>query len=120
MLMSVYHVVLVYYFSMLSSEGSRKMSYYSSIVKGLQGLGIGLAFGINSIKTGNMMTIGICYGVIAILSLIPFGYAFWIYLDPTPPSEVVEPHMTDEVGSMDNEKGVDVKIEERPVRVKEV
>lgn len=44
----VYHVVLVFYFSMLAKEGSRKMTYYSGIFKGLQGTGLALAFGINA------------------------------------------------------------------------
>lgn len=35
-----YHVVLVYYFSSLASEGDNKLVYYAAIFKGLQGTGL--------------------------------------------------------------------------------
>lgn len=41
-----YHVVLVYYFGALATEGDRKMSFYAGIFKGLQASGIAIAFGI--------------------------------------------------------------------------
>lgn len=45
-----------------------------------------------------MRTIGICYGVAAVASLAPLGYAFWKYLDdgtgvpaePETPDEIDE------------------------------
>lgn len=40
--------MLVFYFSMLAAEGSRRMTYYSGIFKGLQGTGLCLAFGIQT------------------------------------------------------------------------
>lgn len=45
---TAYHVVLVFFFSMMAAEGSRLNTYYSGIFKGLQGTGICLAFGIQT------------------------------------------------------------------------
>lgn len=33
----------------------------------------------------NYLTLGICYGAVAILSLVPLGYAFWKYLENVDP-----------------------------------
>lgn len=44
-----YHVVLVYYFSSLASEGNNKLVYYAAIFKGLQGTGL-VSFSHKSIR----------------------------------------------------------------------
>ncbi|PWN52671.1 hypothetical protein IE53DRAFT_366991 [Violaceomyces palustris] len=76
-----YHVVLVYYFSSLASEGQTSMSVYASIFKGSQALGIALAFGVEVIKP-NLMIEGGVYGAYAVLSLIPLGYCFFNFVKP--------------------------------------
>ncbi len=81
------------------------MTYYSGIFKGLQGTGLCLAFGINAIKGANMMTIAICYGVAAVLSLIPLGYAFWKYLDDGT-GVIAEPETPEEIDEKGGEKEV--------------
>lgn len=48
----------------------------------------------------NYLTLGICYGAVAILSLIPLGYAFWRYLenvDPEPTGAVDDVESVQEV-----------------------
>ncbi|OCF30948.1 hypothetical protein I316_07354 [Kwoniella heveanensis BCC8398] len=84
-----YHVVLVFYTSMLATEGNRKMAYYAGIFKGLQASGIALAFGVAA-ASPNYLTIGIVYGSLAIVCLIPMGYAFWKYIPNEMATETFE------------------------------
>lgn len=44
----------------------------------------------------NYLTLGICYGAVAIASLLPLGYAFWKYLENVDPEPTA---VTDEVDS---------------------
>lgn len=64
-----------------------------------------------------MMTIAICYGVVAAISLAPLGYAFWTYLD-NGSGLPAEPE-TSSVNSVEGEKCVE-GVTEQVVREEKV
>ncbi|AFR95073.2 hypothetical protein C343_03163 [Cryptococcus neoformans C23] len=103
-----YHVVLVFYTSMLSQEGDRQMAYYAGIFKGLQASGITIAYGIASCSP-NYLTMGLAYGITAIVCLIPMGFAFWKYLPDEMASDTFEEEEPQEVGMVHFESGDDEK-----------
>ncbi|WVW85896.1 hypothetical protein I302_107934 [Kwoniella bestiolae CBS 10118] len=104
-----YHVVLVFYTSMLATEGNRKMAYYAGIFKGLQASGIALAFGVAA-ASPNYLTIGVIYGALAIVCLLPMGYAFWKYIPNEMALETFEEDVTmHNVENFNEEEGKESK-----------
>lgn len=65
-----------------------------------------------------MMTMAICYGAVAAVSLVPLGYAFWKYLDDGT-GVIAEPETP---SSIMDEKGIEEKgvVSERIVREEKV
>lgn len=59
----------------------------------------------------NYLTLGICYGAVAILSLIPLGYAFWRFLENVDPEPTA---VADDIESDLNEDK-DVPVTDVPV-----